>query len=212
MAAEASLHSSLVHSSLGPDEHWLLWSSQLGGKWNGEHGLVAAAESLSFKDMSGQCSGDGARSTGVASSIAGWVLPMLNRSCDALAMKEGRACVGSSTESHAASLRRVTSVTWDPMGIRSRIGKPPRPGGTHRPKLKGHLLRSKGSLFIQRRTRRCLAGWLAGPDQPVRQAEWLAAATRPANEERSPCWPGFSSCGTGRKGDFPPSTAQLGAN
>jgi len=92
VAAEASLHSSLVHSSLDPDEHWLLCSSQLGGKWNGEHGLVAAAESLSFKDVSGQCRGDGARSAGVASSIAGWVLPMLNRSCDALAMKE-RPCV-----------------------------------------------------------------------------------------------------------------------
>ena len=115
VAAEASLHSSLVHSSLGPDEHWLLWSSQLGGKWNGEHGLVAAAESLSFKDMSGHCRGDGASSAGVASSIAGWVLPMLNRSCDALAMKE-RPCVGSSTESHAVSLRRVTSVTWGVRG------------------------------------------------------------------------------------------------
>ena len=94
-----------------------------------EHGLVAAAESLSFKDVSGQCRGDGARSAGVASSTAGWVLPMLNRSCDALAMKE-RPCVHWLVHrSHAASLRRVTSVTWDPMGIRSLIGKPPRPGG-----------------------------------------------------------------------------------
>ena len=140
VAAEAPLHSSLVHSSLGPDEHWLLWSSQLGGKWNGEHGLVAAAESLSFKDMSGQCRGDGARSAGVASSIAGWVLPMLNRSCDALAMKE-RPCVRWVV--HRIARRVPSPCNFGHVGIRSLIGQPAErgeAGRAHRPKLKGRLL------------------------------------------------------------------------
>ena len=96
---------------------------------------------------------------------------MLNRSCDALAMKEGRACVGSSTESHAASLRRRNfGVTWDPMGIRSRIGKPPRPGG----RTGGNCEPCEGHswagvlIYSTPRASMRLAGWLAG---------WLVGGT-----------------------------------
>ena len=65
--------------------------SKLGGKRNGEHGLVGAAESkVVVGVVSGQCRGDAQHvtcSTACTASMVGWSQPVLNRSCDALAMR-----------------------------------------------------------------------------------------------------------------------------
>ena len=69
-----------------------------------------------------------------------------------------------STESHSASLRRATSVTWDPGGIRSLIGQPAAKRGRGR---EGAQAETEGGAFLGRRGSFQPRQWLAG-DQPVR--------------------------------------------
>jgi len=95
-----------------------------------------------------------------------------------------------STESHSASLRRATSVTWDPGGIRSLIGQPAEKRGRGREGEQaeteaGAFLGRRGSLFNAASAE---SGWLAG-DQPVSQAEWRrchTACQRTKNDRRCP--------------------------